>query len=91
MDENVITLIQQVAERIDHRFDEVDHRFDASDNRLDRINDTLVGVQNQMAAMTKWADRFDREINTTKATQVAQQRAIDSLVDRVSRLEHKAS
>jgi hypothetical protein len=59
--ESIITLLQQHFERSDQRFDAIDRRFDATDVRLDRINETLFGVQTQMAAMTKWADRFDRE------------------------------
>lgn len=85
--ENVVTLVHQLVDRMDQRFEGLEHRFDAINNRLDRITDTLVGVQNQMAAMTKWADRFDRDLSATLATQVVQQRAIDSLVDRVSKLE----
>jgi len=88
--ENVIALMHQLVERMDQRFEGIERRFDTIDNRLDRITDTLVGVQNQMAAMTRWADRFDRDLSATLATQVVQQRAIDSLVERVSRLE-KAS
>ena len=80
--ENVVTLLQQHFERSDQRFDGIDLR-------LDRVNDTLVGVQSQMAAMTKWADRFDREHTGLLHTQAAQQRAIDALADRVTRLEQR--
>ena len=63
--ESMVTLLQQHFERSDQRFDGIDgafrNRFDAVDTRLDRINETLFGVQTQMAAITKWADRFDRE------------------------------
>jgi TolB-like protein len=59
---------------------------------LDRITDTLAGVQNQMAAMTRWADRFDRDHTAIIQTQSAQQRAIDELAARITRLEaQKAS
>jgi signal transduction protein with GAF and PtsI domain len=94
MSDNIATLIQQLSERIDQRFeavaqsfDAVAKRFDAVDNRLDRISDTLVGVQIQMVGMTRWSDRFDREISATLATQAAQQRVIDELIARVARLE----
>ena len=40
------TLIQQMGERIDQR-------FEAVENRLDRISDTLAAVQTQMAGMTR--------------------------------------
>jgi septal ring factor EnvC (AmiA/AmiB activator) len=85
--ENIIALIQQLGERFDQRFDFVEKRFEAVENRLDRISDTLVGVQSQMAGMTRWSDRFDREHSATLATQAAQQHAIDNLVARVARLE----
>jgi len=91
--ESVVTLLQQHFERSDQRFDGIDGafrtRFDAVDTRLDRINETLFGVQTQMAAITKWADRFDREHTGLLHTQEAQQRAIDALADRVTRLEQR--
>jgi TolB-like protein len=87
--ENIITLIQQLGDRFDRRFDAVDRRFKAVENRLDRISDTLVGVQSQMAAMIRWADRFDREHSASLATQTAQQRAIDELAARIARLESR--
>jgi hypothetical protein len=57
--ENIRALRQQNFERIDRRFEGVDRRFDAMESRLDRIAETLAGVQIQMAAMTRWSDRFD--------------------------------
>jgi hypothetical protein len=90
--ESVLELIHLNFERMDQRFDEIVGRFDAIDTRMDRMNDTLVGVQTQMTAVTKWADRFDREHIGLLQTQAAQQRAIDELVNRVTRLEtRKAS
>jgi hypothetical protein len=82
LSDNIATLIQQLGERFDQR-------FDAVENRLDRAADTLVGVQSQMAGMTRWADRFDRDHSATLATQVAQQRTIDALIARVARLEEQ--
>lgn len=94
--ENVVALIQQNFERVDRRFESVDRRFESVDrqfevitNRLDRMADTLVSVQSQMAAMTRWADRFDRDHNSIVQTQAAQQRAIDDLAARVTRLEER--
>jgi septal ring factor EnvC (AmiA/AmiB activator) len=89
--ESVVNLIQQLAERIDQRFEAVENhvnrRFEAVENRLDRISDTLAGVLSQMAAMTRWADRMDRDHSAVLATQTAQQRVIDDLAARVLRLE----
>lgn len=91
--ENVVSL-QQLGERLDQRFDAVDRRFEAVDrrfeaveNRLERISDTLAAVQAQMAGMTRWADRLDRDHSAVLATQTAQQRTIDDLVARIARLE----
>src|SRR5437899_11802249 len=92
--ENVVHLIQQLSERLDQRFDAVDRRFDAVDRRfelvegrLDRIGETLAGVQAQMAGMTRWADRLDRDHSAVLATQEAQRRVIDDLAARVTKLE----
>jgi hypothetical protein len=91
--ENVLALIQQVADRVDQRFEAMEQRFErrfeAIDRRLDRMSETLVGIQSQMVAMTKWSDRFDRDQNATLATQTAQQRAIDELSARVAKLEQQ--
>ena len=71
--ENIITLIQQLSDCLDQRFEAIDRRFDAVEYRLDRVADTLAGVQSQMAAITRWADRIDRAHRATLATQVVRQ------------------
>jgi uncharacterized coiled-coil protein SlyX len=90
----VLHLLQQMTERIDQRFDDVERRIDSVDSRLDRVNDTLASVQTQMGAltgqmgaMTRWGDRFDREHTSVMQTQAAQQKAIDELAKRLTRLE----
>jgi uncharacterized coiled-coil protein SlyX len=90
----ILSLLQQINERMDQRFDELDRRFGSVDSRLDRVNDTLASVQtqigaltSQMGAMTKWSDRFDREHTSVIQTQAAQQKAIDALNVRISKLE----
>ncbi len=42
-----------------------------------------------MAAMTRWADRFDRDHIAVMQTQAAQQRAIDDLAAPVTKLEQR--
>ena len=74
-------------EEVDRRFEAMDRRFEGLDRRIDRLGETAFFIQNQMAAMTKWADRLDRDNNNMTATQAAQQRAIDELAARVSKLE----
>ncbi|HYL77781.1 MAG TPA: hypothetical protein VEU96_26435 [Bryobacteraceae bacterium] len=90
----ILALLQQMNDRIDQRFDDLDRRFGSVDSRLDRVNDTLASVQtqmgaltSQMGAMTRWSDRFDREHTSVIQTQAAQQKAIDDLNSRISRLE----
>jgi len=81
--ESVVLLLQRMNDRMDHR-------FEAIENRLDRISDTLVGVQSQMAAVTRWSDRLDRDHGANLGTQAAQRRAMDDLAARVTRLEQRS-
>lgn len=89
--ESVLLLVQQVAERVDHRFEELEgrleRRFETMETRLDRMNDALNYVVNQMGAFNRWADRMDRGYASRLGTQEAQQKAIDNLNERVTRLE----
>ena len=94
----VLHILQQMTERMDQRFDDMERRFVSVDSRLDRVNDTLASVQtqmgaltSQMGAMTRWSDRFDREHTSLIQTQAAQQKAIDELAKRLSRLEGEQS
>lgn len=57
------------------------------DRRLDRITETVIAIQGQLAAVTRWSDRVDRDFSPLLATQTAQQRAIDDLAARITRLE----
>lgn len=88
--ELIIQLHQELDRRfeaVDRRFEAVDRRFEAVDRRLDRMNEALASIQAQMAAMTRWGDRLDRDNEALLATQSAQQRAIDDLAARVTKLE----
>ena len=60
--------------------EEMNVRLEGIDRRLDRISETTV-------ALNRWADRLDRDNNGLHATQVAQQRAIDELSSRITKLE----
>lgn len=91
--ESVILLIQHMAERMDQRFEELDtrleRRFETIESRLDRIGDSTVYLVSQMGAFNRWADRMDRNQSSLLGTQAAQQKAIDHLAERVSRLEQR--
>lgn len=94
--ESVVLLIQQLAERFDHRFDAIDRQFEgmnrqfeALGKRVDKLGDAMAGMQLQMAAMTRWSERTDRDQLNILSTQTSQQRAIDDLAGRVTRLEQR--
>jgi chromosome segregation ATPase len=85
--ENVVNLIQQLAERMDQRFDAVDRRFEALEQRMDRLENRMTALEFQMAGINRNLDQSGRTISSLAATQAAQQRAIDELAARVTRLE----
>ncbi len=94
--ESVVLLIQQLihqleskVDRLDNRFDAVDRRFEAMENRLDRLGDTMILLNSQVTTFTRWAESTDRAQNSILGTQTAQQKAIDSLNERVTRLEQR--
>jgi hypothetical protein len=72
--------ISSLREDMNHRFEAVDRRFEVLDRRTERISES-------MAAMTRWADKLDRDSLGLTGTQAAQQRAIDDLAARVNRIE----
>ena len=74
--------ISSLREDMNHRFEAVDRRFEVLDRRTERISDS-------MAAMTRWADKLDRDSLSLTGTQAAQQRAIDDLAARVNRIERE--
>lgn len=87
--ERVIELVVQLHQELDRRFADVDRRLESMERRMDRFGETLFGIQSQMGAVTKWADRLDRDNHNLIATQAAQQRAIDELAVRVTKLERQ--
>jgi len=66
--ENMLTLIPEFVDRVDQRFEALERRLEGIDRRLDRMGESLVFMQSQMASLTKWADRLDRDQNATLAT-----------------------
>lgn len=91
--ESVILLIQQTADRFDHRFEELEGRFQtrflAVESRLDRANESMVYALNHIGGFTRWADRRDRAFSSQLGTQEARQKAIDRLNERVSSPEQR--
>lgn len=58
--ERAIELVVQLQQELDRRFADVDLRLESMERRMDRFGETLFGIQSQMGAVTKWADRLDR-------------------------------
>jgi len=65
------------------RMDSLDRRMDALEHRMDRIAETTGAIAMEIASLTRWANRLDRENLETLNTQAAQQRAIDELAKRL--------
>ena len=87
--ERVLELVLRLHQDLDRRFADIDRRFEALERRMDRMAETLFAVHSQMGALTKSADRLDKNNQDILSTQVAQQRAIDELAARVTKLESR--
>jgi hypothetical protein len=76
--ENILHLIASLTaddhrfDAVDKRFDGVDRRFGGMENRFDRLGDT-VGIVQQSAGFTRWAEQLDRSNAQILAIQEAQQ------------------
>jgi hypothetical protein len=64
------------------RFDEAARRTESLERRVDRASDTVAGLSAELAAFNRWANRLDRDNADLRATQIAQQRAVDELAKR---------
>ena len=80
--ESFATDLVQVRTEINRRFDGVDRRLEAVERRLDRIADNTT-------ALTRWADRLDKDNLQITSTQAAQQRAIDQLTAEVAEIKRR--
>jgi hypothetical protein len=69
-------LRKELGHRIDALDDALGRRMDALERRMDRIAETTGTIATELAALTRWANRVDRENLELRSTQVAQQRAI---------------
>ena len=82
-----VTNLSEVRKELGHRIDVFDdalgRRMDALERRMDRIAETTGTTATELAALTRWANRLDRENLETLNNQAAQQRAIDELAKRL--------
>ncbi len=72
----------ELRKELGQRMDAFERRMDALERRMDRIAETTGSIATELAALTRWANRVDRENLELRSTQVAQQRAIDELAKR---------
>ena len=87
--QSVATDFSQLREEMNTRFDHVNQRFDSVERRLDLTSETMRGIDYRISALGKWADTCDRGASAILATQAAQQRAIDEIVNRLTRIERQ--
>ena len=69
-------------EEMDRRFEEVDRSFEQVDRQMDRMGEILISMDSRMMALSRWAERLDRDNPELHSTQVAQKRAVDELAAR---------
>jgi archaellum component FlaC len=91
--DSMAELIHQIAERIDEPFaaleGQMNQRFAAIEQRLDRIENRMTAMEFQMAGINRSVDSSDRQFSKILVTQGAQQKAIDDLAARITRLEQQ--
>lgn len=78
--------LQREMEALERR---LDTRLETVERRLDNLIPVVVSLDQRMAAMLRQHDGLLQETGAARATQAAQQRAIDDLSSRVSRLEER--
>jgi chromosome segregation ATPase len=66
MEQEILTLLKQMDEKIDNRFEQIDKRLDNVDQRMDKIETRLDNVETRL-------DRIDSRLNQ-------QERFLDSLI-----------
>lgn len=96
VEERIITAttvnLSEVREEFKSALEGINRRMDSLDRRMDRMAETLTSLDSRMvAALTKWADKLDKDETALATNYHAQQRAILDLQRRVEALEKKAS
>jgi ABC-type transporter Mla subunit MlaD len=77
------TDFSELRKELGQRIDALDRRMGALEHRMDRLGETTATMAQELATLTRWANRLDRENLETLNTQAAQQRAIDDLAKRL--------
>ena len=77
-------------EQMDPRFEEVDRSFEQVDRQMDRMGEILISMDSRMMALSRWAERLDRDNPELHSMQVARKRAVDELAARVACMERES-
>ena len=77
------TDFSELRKELGVRIDTLGRRMVALEHRMDRLTETTSAIATELAALTRWASRLDRENLETLNTQAAQQLAIDDLAKRL--------
>jgi chromosome segregation ATPase len=89
MEARLNLLIESVSQSLGREMHDVAARVGRIEIRLDRVETRLTNIEQQLVGINRSLDRGERDASETAATQRAQQKAIDDLVARVTRLEGK--
>ena len=89
--EAIIGNLSDLRSEINTRFEEVSRQFAGLERRLERTAETMHSIDLRMGALSKWADTYDRDNGAMLSNQAAQQRAIDQLAQRLTRLERQVN
>jgi predicted nucleic acid-binding Zn-ribbon protein len=89
IEEHVDRSISELRDEFGKRFDHLERRLEQVERRLDRL-DTRFGVfEFQMAGIGKSLTAGEKLDSEFTATQIAQQRAIDDLARRITKIEQR--
>ena len=75
----------QLRQEMIHRIEELSRRMEALERRMDRLAETGADIVSNLAALTRWANRLDKDNLDLRGTRIDRQRAIDDLVKRTLR------
>ncbi len=85
------TLIVDMKESLEREmregFGQMTARFDVIEKRVDRLDTRLLAIEIQLTGLNRSQSQEDQILSKITATQMAQQRAIDDLTARLSKLE----
>jgi chromosome segregation ATPase len=85
--ESFATELTQVREELTRRIDELSRRVGTLEERVSNLAPVIISLDARMAAFTRSMDRLVGAHDDIAATQAAQQRAIDQLATRLTRIE----